>query len=156
MLGVLSRVLSRCLVSSPQCGSELQHATYDPSEACETVYVSARDATTLNSYVVPALETLQMEAQATQLVELWAQELFSDPSINTTALAVVPQAVSPAISFTSVDLRPYGPPQVTPWVSVALIYLIIIAFFSLHLLHANTYAFHQRDGRDIARCGSTI
>ena len=121
-------------------------ATYDPSEACETVYVSARDATTLNSYVVPALETLQMEAQAT-IGRLWAQELFSDPSVNTTALAVVPQAVDPAISFTSVDLRPYGPPQVTPWVSVALIYLIIIAFFSYtFFMPTHTHFINEMEG----------
>ena len=122
------------------------NVSYDPSEACEIVYVTARDATTYSSYVIPAMQTLQMQSQDA-VGKIWAQELFSGPSINNTALAAVPQAVAPAIGFNSIDLRPYGPPQVTPWVSVALIYLIIIAFFSYtFFMPTHTHFVNEMEG----------
>jgi Protein of unknown function (DUF3533) len=133
--GVYKQHAWGAITINSDASSRLQNAvatgnvSYDPTEACEVVYVSARDQTTLSSYIVPAIEEFQIRAQAA-VGRAWSQELFSRPSLNTTALAAVPQAVSPAVGFTTVDLRPFGPPQVQPWVSVALIYLIIIAFFS--------------------------
>jgi len=44
--------------------------------------------------------------------------------------AQVPQALSPAIGFSMYNLRPFYPYQIIPSVSIGLIYLIIISFFS--------------------------
>ena len=44
--------------------------------------------------------------------------------------ALAPQALSPAIGFSMFNLRPFYPYQVIPSVSIGLIYLIIISFFS--------------------------
>jgi hypothetical protein len=41
-----------------------------------------------------------------------------------------PQAISLAIGFSAFDLRPFYPPVETPVITIGLIYLIIIAFFS--------------------------
>jgi hypothetical protein len=42
----------------------------------------------------------------------------------------VPQAINPAIGFSLYNLRPFNPAVATPAVSIGLIYLIIVAFFS--------------------------
>lgn len=51
--------------------------------------------------------------------------------ISPETIAQAPQAVSPAIRFTNIDLRPFGPATAISWVSIGLIYLIIIACFPL-------------------------
>jgi hypothetical protein len=105
------------------------NATYDPNGAVQTIYVSARDQNTIPAYVVPQLTALE-RAVTTQFGTRWAQTLMRDTTISRANLQNAPQAVSPAIGFTTFDLRPFGPANVTPAVSIGLIYLIIIAFFS--------------------------
>ena len=115
------------------------NTSYDPSDACEKVYVEARDQSTLESYILPVLSSLQTSAVAA-VGRAWTQELFSgSTNPNASALIAVPQAVAPAIGFKDVNLRPFGPPQVTPAVTVGLIYLIIIAFFSYTFFMVTTY-----------------
>ena len=105
------------------------NATYDPNGAAQIIYVSARDQNTIPTYVVPQLTAFEKEVTST-FGSLWAQSLLQNTSISKANLALAPQAVSPAIGFTTYDLRPFGPANVTPAVSIGLIYLIIIAFFS--------------------------
>ena len=118
----------------PDASARLRNAvatlddSYDPTSTCESVYVVARDPNTLSSYITPALTMVELAAQAA-VAKAWLQELSSNTPLSS-ILTSVPQAVSPAIGFKEVDLRPFSPPIVTPWVSVCLIYLIIIAFFS--------------------------
>lgn len=64
---------------------------------------------------------------------MWASMALSEAADNSTILAnlrAAPQAISPAIGFSMYNLRPFFPPVITPAVSVGLIYLIIMAFFS--------------------------
>lgn len=59
--------------------------------------------------------------------------VLSEASTNDTILANIrssPQAISPAIGFSTFNLRPFSPAVITPTVTVGLIYLIIMAFFS--------------------------
>ena len=105
------------------------NATYDPNGAAQIIYVSARDQNTIPTYVVPQLTAFQREVTST-FGSLWAQSIMQNTSISRANIALAPQAVSPAIGFTTYDLRPFGPANVTPAVSIGLIYLIIIAFFS--------------------------
>ena len=42
----------------------------------------------------------------------------------------VPQALNPAVGFSQYDLRPFYPYQSIPAVTIGLIYLIILSFFS--------------------------
>lgn len=106
------------------------NTNYDPNGAAQIIYVSARDQNTIAPYVVPQLTAFQRSVTA-DFGATWAQlvlqniSLLSNPNISR-----APQAVSPAIGFTTFDLRPFGPANVTPAVSIGLIYLIIIAFFS--------------------------
>ncbi len=64
---------------------------------------------------------------------MWAKQVLAKAASNTTLLTNMqnaPQAISPAIRFSTFDLRPFFPPVATPAITIGLIYLIIIAFFS--------------------------
>ena len=105
------------------------NATYDPNGAAQIVYVSARDQNTVPTYVVPQLTGFERSVTS-KFGSQWAQRVMQNTTIPRENLSRSPQAVSPAIGFTTFDLRPFGPANVTPAVSIGLIYLIIIAFFS--------------------------
>jgi hypothetical protein len=121
------------VVINPNATALLDHAikkgnaTYDPAGACQLIYNSARDQTTTSSYVVPSLATLQRRVGAT-FGHSWIHHLRAD--FQSLHIHESPQALSPGIDFTNYDLRPFGPPIAAPAVSIGLIYLIIISFFS--------------------------
>ena len=123
------------IIINPNATALLQQAveqgntTYDPKGAAQIIYVSARDQNTVPTYVVPVLTALEMEVTS-QFSASWTKSLMQNDTIPRTNLVAAPQALSPAIGFTTFDLRPFGPANVTPAVSIGLIYLIIIAFFS--------------------------
>ncbi|OQO09312.1 hypothetical protein B0A48_04710 [Cryoendolithus antarcticus] len=108
------------------------NASYDPMGACQLVYVQARDETNWSNYLGPTIN--QFETEATSMVGMmWAKTALQLASNNQTVLqgmSQVPQALSPAIGFSTYNLRPFYPQTSTPAVSIGLIYLIIIAFFS--------------------------
>ncbi|KAJ4321333.1 hypothetical protein N0V94_002965 [Neodidymelliopsis sp. IMI 364377] len=103
------------------------NASYDPFGACQIVYNSARDQTTASSFIVPSLTKLQKQVVST-FGRTWIPHLQND--FSNLRIDISPQALSPGIEFTTYDLRPFGPPIATPAVSIGLIYLIIISFFS--------------------------
>jgi hypothetical protein len=121
------------VVINPNATALLNHAirqgnsTYDPAGACQLIYNSARDQTTTSSYVVPGLTALQKRVGAT-FGQSWILHLQAD--FQNLHISDSPQALSPGIDFTTYDLRPFGPPIAAPAVSIGLIYLIIISFFS--------------------------
>lgn len=103
--------------------------TYDPLGACQMIYVQARDETTTANYIAPQLT--QFATQATsQFGRQFTAQTLSNQSLNPSVYSQAPQALSPAIGFSIFNLRPFGPPAATPAVTIGLIYLIIIAFFS--------------------------
>ena len=108
---------------------EQGNTTYDPKGAAQIIYVSARDQNTIPTYVVPQLTSFEM-AVTSQFGASWTKSLLQNSTISRASLAAVPQALSPAIGFTTFDLRPFGPATVTPALSIGFILLIIIAFFS--------------------------
>lgn len=108
------------------------NASYDPMGAAQVIYVEARDDTTLLNYVIPQLTAFQMAVTA-QFGRTWAGEVLAEAGNSANVLANIqaaPQAVSPAIGFSTFNLRPFQPATATPAISIGLIYLIIIAFFS--------------------------
>jgi hypothetical protein len=105
------------------------NASYDPLGACQIIWVEARDQDTYYSYILPSLYNLQIET-ASIFGKSWTQQILQNTSIPVTNLQAAPQALSPAIGFSLFSLRPFGPPVATPAVTIGLIYLIIIAFFS--------------------------
>jgi len=108
------------------------NTSYDPLGACQLVYIDSRDDTNWYDFIAPIMNSFQ--TQATSMVgQQWAKTALQEASTNTTLLsnlAMVPQAISPAIGFSMFNLRPFYPYQVIPAVSVGLIYLIILSFFS--------------------------
>jgi hypothetical protein len=105
------------------------NANYDPLGACQVILNTARDQTTTSSYITPSLILLQ-KAAVSNFGREWLTHLLSTSSPSDLNLSIAPQAISPGIEFTMYDLRPFGPPIATPAVSIGLIYLIILSFFS--------------------------
>lgn len=108
---------------------EQGNASYDPLGACQVIYVAARDQETIFSYLLPQLNVLQTEATSA-FGKMWSGMVLQNASIPRENLQRVPQALSPAIGFSQFSLRPFGPAVTTPAVTIGLIYLIIISFFS--------------------------
>ena len=105
------------------------NASYDPRGAMQQIYVEARDQETYYDYILPQLSALQTEISS-QFGQMWTRMVLSNTSIPLTNLQAAPQALSPAIGVSQFSLRPFAPPVVTPAVTIGLIYLIILAFFS--------------------------
>lgn len=126
------------IIINPNATAMLQSAvqtgntSYDPLGAVQLIYQSARDNTAWFDYIYPLVTSFQTEATTT-VGELWAKQVLANATLDTTLLANiarVPQALSPAIGFSQYDLRSFSPYTATPAVSIGLIYLIIMAFFS--------------------------
>jgi hypothetical protein len=105
------------------------NSSYDPMGACQITYNSARDQTVTSSYIVPSMTILQ-KSVVSDFGRAWITHLLNHNISVSDNLATSAQAISPGIEFTVYDLRPFGPPIATPAVSIGLIYLIIISFFS--------------------------
>ena len=108
------------------------NASYDPMGACQLVYQDARDDTAWFDFIYPQLAPLMTEA-TTMVGQQWTGMVMEMAASNNTLvqnLATVPQALSPAIGFAQYNLRPFYPFTAVPAVSIGLIYLIIVSFFS--------------------------
>ncbi|KAL8651967.1 MAG: hypothetical protein Q9210_002964 [Variospora velana] len=123
------------IIIMPNATAMLQQAvdqantTYDPLGACQVVYVEARDETTYLNYIVPQLSTLETQITS-KFGQMWTSMVLQNTSIPRENLQRVPQALSPAIGFSQFNLRPFRPAVMTPSVTIGLIYLIILSFFS--------------------------
>jgi hypothetical protein len=105
------------------------NGSYDPMGACQIIFNSARDQTTSASYIIPPLISIQ-KITINNFGREWITHLLQNTSASDLNMDVAPQAISPGIEYTMYDLRPFGPPVATPAVSIGLIYLIILSFFS--------------------------
>jgi Protein of unknown function (DUF3533) len=89
-------------------------ASYDPTTACQTIYVEARDTTSINTYIKPELMALQMAA-TTSIGAAWTREVMQNFTSSTRSnVELAPQTLFQAAGFSTVNLRPFGPPTVTP------------------------------------------
>ncbi|KAF7866702.1 hypothetical protein EAF04_005544 [Stromatinia cepivora] len=108
------------------------NTTFDPLGIAQIIYVEARDETTHANYITPHL--LQFQSTVTSMFsQQWTSQVLEQAATDTSILTNIrntPQAISPAIGFSTFNLRPFAPPVATPAVSIGLIYLIIISFFS--------------------------
>lgn len=108
------------------------NTSYNPLGACQLVYVQARDDTNWGTFIYPRLVPFMTEA-TTMVGEQWTRMVMQNATSDTSLVrnaANVPQALSPAIGFSQYNLRPSSPYTTIPAVSVGLIYLIIVSFFS--------------------------
>ncbi|KAJ9605311.1 hypothetical protein H2200_009968 [Cladophialophora chaetospira] len=105
------------------------NASYEPLGAGQIIVNSARDETTYGNYIDPQLFEFEINA-ASVFGEQWIKNVLSNSSLDAAVYSRAPQALNPAIGFSLIDLRPFQPQQATPAVTIGLIYLIIIAFFS--------------------------
>ncbi|KAE9967742.1 hypothetical protein BLS_006216 [Venturia inaequalis] len=107
------------------------NTSYDPMGAMQLIFQDARDETNWYDFLSPQLNMFMTEATS-MIGQRWAQMVLrnaSDPTILRNIQAV-PQALSPAVGFSQYNLRPFYPYVAIPAVSIGLIYLIIISFFS--------------------------
>lgn len=82
-----------------------------------------------NQYIIPVLKDFA-SAVGSSFGRQWTRRILLDSRYTPSNYSLSPQALSPAIGFSFFDLRPFDPPWAIPSVSIGLIYLIIIAFFS--------------------------
>ncbi|KAI1095330.1 MNNG and nitrosoguanidine resistance protein [Rostrohypoxylon terebratum] len=108
---------------------ETGNSSYDPTGAVQFIMMSARQETNYNNYIQPQLLTLQKLFTAS-FGPKWTQSVVSNSSLDMNVVAQAPAAVNPGITPLTIDLRPFGPATATPSVTIGLIYLIIVAFFS--------------------------
>ncbi|KAK1450643.1 MNNG and nitrosoguanidine resistance protein [Colletotrichum cuscutae] len=104
-------------------------ANYDPSGSVQVIIQTARDSTTYQSDILPYI-TQFTEQFTQQFGKQWGQTVMSNTSLSRDNLARASSAVNPGIAPLMIDLRPFQPATATPAVSIGLIYLIIMAFFS--------------------------
>lgn len=105
------------------------NASYDPSGSVQIIFQTARDSTTVTSYLSPYLQAFVKEFTAS-FGPMWGQMVISNDTLTRDNLASASSAVNPGVTPLMYDLRPFQPPTSTPTVSIGLIYLIIMAFFS--------------------------
>ena len=108
---------------------ETGNTSYDPLGACQIYWVEARDQDTIHAHVAPEIQSLATSITSNFGAQ-WTRQVLENASIPITNLEAAPQALSPAIGFSIFNLRPFDPPVTLPAVSIGLIYLIIISFFS--------------------------
>lgn len=73
-----------------------------------------------------------MDLMTSKVGEMWASMVLDMAADNDTFLAnlqAVPQALSPAVRVSTIDLRPFLPPGAIPTVSVGLICTSDFDFF---------------------------
>ena len=131
------------------------NASYDPLGACQVVFVEARDQTTYPEYIFPELNLLQTDI-VSKLGTMWTKMVMQDTSIPRSNLEAVPQALSPAIGFSSYNLRPFKPAGAIPTVNIGLIYLIIVAFFSFPFFMPIHMTFMNPSGHPPVRFWQTV
>jgi len=109
---------------------ETGNSSYDPMGAGQLIYNEARDQDAYYDFIYTIMYPLQIEI-VSQFGRMWAGKVLANSTLNNpSTLARAPQALSPAIGFSTFNLRPFYIPVAIPAVSVGLIYLIIISFFS--------------------------
>ncbi|KAH7306052.1 hypothetical protein BKA65DRAFT_531049 [Rhexocercosporidium sp. MPI-PUGE-AT-0058] len=94
------------------------YATYDPYGAAQMIILTARDSTTVNGYITPALVALDKHVTAS-FSKSWTTLVLQNDSISRGTLHQVPQALLQRLAS-----------LITPAVTVRLIYPIVVAFFS--------------------------
>ena len=107
--------------------AEQGDSTYNPSSACQIIYLEARDQNTYRDFILPQLAELQAKV-VSAFMERWIDHIMSNTSMVRN-VAEAPQVLYPAISFSEVNLRPFGPPIAQAYVSFALVFLVIASFF---------------------------
>ncbi|KAI0846612.1 MNNG and nitrosoguanidine resistance protein [Daldinia vernicosa] len=123
------------IIVNPNATALLQQAvatgnsSYDPTGAIQFITQSARQETTTINYIVPLMNVLATQFSG-RFGPMWTQNVMSNSSLDRDVIAQAPAALSPGVTPLSIDLRPFGPATATPTVSIGLIYLIIVAFFS--------------------------
>lgn len=108
------------------------NVSYDPLGVCQLIFTDSRDDTIWYDFIAPVIQPFMTEAVSSSGTK-WAQQVLQNATSNRSLLrnmAQVPQALTPAVGFSEYNLRPFYPYTAIPAVSIGLIYLIIISFFS--------------------------
>ncbi|TFK80958.1 hypothetical protein K466DRAFT_532405, partial [Polyporus arcularius HHB13444] len=146
---VLEEQVWVAVVVQPNATTHLSHArvngdqTYDPTTAIKVFYSQARQEIATGNYIVPlttAMLQATTSAYATQTAQRYFAQINSNGEPNSTALQLIanaPQTITPAISWTMVNLRPYNAPAAQ---AVTLVGNIFLCIFSFMITMANSTA----------------
>ncbi|KAI3338385.1 hypothetical protein F4824DRAFT_459062, partial [Ustulina deusta] len=108
-------------------------SSYDPAGAVQYIVQTARQESTTNNYIVPQLQLLMSQFMS-QFGAAWSKMLLTNTSFSPMVMAEAPAAVNPGVVPVKIDLRPFEPSTAIPAVTIGLIYLIMVAFFSFSFL----------------------
>ncbi|EGO22942.1 hypothetical protein SERLADRAFT_362324 [Serpula lacrymans var. lacrymans S7.9] len=115
---------------------ETGNSTYDPTSAITVYYAQARHEVATGSYLMPAVTTLLQTtttAWATSSAQQYLALTYGGGQVNATALqllAQAPQTISPGVSWTVNNLRPFNAPLATAVITVGQIYLSVFTFIT--------------------------
>ncbi|OBZ73437.1 Nitrosoguanidine resistance protein SNG1 [Grifola frondosa] len=107
---------------------------YDPASAIKMFYSQARNEIATANYIVPITTNLLQfttSAYATSSAQRYFAQIRGTGDTNDTAVQMIaqaPQTISPAISWSVVNVRPYTAPAAQAVTLVGNIYLCIYAF----------------------------
>jgi hypothetical protein len=121
------------------------NSSYDPTGAIQLIYLEARDQDSYYEYIYPNMQMLQQQIMQ-EFGQKWASEIMANRSITKENMERAPQAVNPGIGFATFSLRPFVPYVAVPAVSIGLIYLIIMSFFSFSFFLPIHMEFLKPDG----------
>ncbi|KAH9938891.1 uncharacterized protein BXZ73DRAFT_44386 [Epithele typhae] len=108
--------------------------TYDPSKAIRVYYNQARQEIATGNFIVPlTTQILQATtvAYATGSAQRYFAQVNSNGEPNATALQLIanaPQTITPGISWTMINLRPYNAPAAQAATLVGNIFLVIFSY----------------------------
>ncbi|EJD00605.1 uncharacterized protein FOMMEDRAFT_159353 [Fomitiporia mediterranea MF3/22] len=111
------------------------NVSYDPTSAITVYYAQARNELATGTYLLPIatsfLSNFTQNYATNSAQRFFAAIVSQNGTVNQTALSFIaqaPQTISPAVSFTVVNLRPYTTPVAQAVLLVGQIYLCIFAF----------------------------
>ncbi|KAG1750623.1 uncharacterized protein EDB91DRAFT_699039 [Suillus paluster] len=109
-------------------------STFNPTSLITVYYAEARQEISAGTYVIPISNNLLGEitsSLATASAQQYLAQIYAQGQVNETALQLIaqaPQTISPGISWTSVNLRPFNAPVASAVVVIGQIYLCIFTF----------------------------
>ncbi|KAG2126056.1 hypothetical protein DEU56DRAFT_983037 [Suillus clintonianus] len=139
----LALVLETNATDKLSAARQTGNSTFNPTSLLTVYYVGARNEIATGTYLIPIYSNLLGEVVsplATTSAQQYLAQIYAQGQANETALQLIaqaPQTISPGISWTSVDLRPFYAPVASAVLVVGLIYQLIFTFI---MVEANAAA----------------
>ncbi|KAG0697830.1 hypothetical protein DFH29DRAFT_944459 [Suillus ampliporus] len=125
------------------------NSAFNPTSLLTVYYAEARQEIAIGTYVIPKSNNLLGEITsylATASAQQYFAQIYAQGQVNETALQLIaqaPQTISPGISWTTVNLRPFNAPVASAVTVVGQIFLCIFTFITA-TAHTSALALVQK------------